>query len=95
MAIVVSDKLFRNAKLGDNMVEHEMNGCLTIIFNCGHSLCPFREIIDSHYNVMMPPAEARLQSIKSSPHFVKGLAVTIGCNRAGCEHILRANTSQG
>ena len=80
---MVSDKLFRNAKPSDNLVENEMHDYLTIIFNCGHSLCPFREVIDSHNNVMMPPAEVGLQSIKSSPHLVKGLAVTIGCNGDG------------
>ena len=42
-----------------------------------------------------PPAEAGLQSMKSSPHLVKGPAVIIECNGAGCECILHANTWQG
>ena len=92
---MVSDKLFRNAESSNNLVENEMRGYLIIEFNHGHSLSPFHEIIDSHYIMMMPPAEVGLQSIYSSPHLVKGPAVTIGCNKAGHERILRAHTWQG
>ena len=52
---MVSDKLFQNAELSNNLVEYEMSGYLTIGFNYGHSLSPFHEIINSHYNMMMPP----------------------------------------
>ena len=53
---MVSDKLFRNVEPGDNLVENEMRGCLIVGFNCGHSLCPFCEVIDSHNNMMMTPS---------------------------------------
>ena len=53
---MVSDKLFWNAEPSNNLVENEMCGCLTIRFIRGHSLYPFHEIIDNHYNVMMPPS---------------------------------------
>ena len=53
---MVSDMLFQNSKLSNNLVENKMHGYLIIGFNHGHSLFPFREIIDSHYNVMMPPS---------------------------------------
>ena len=52
---MVSDNLFRNAEPSNNLVENEMHGYLTIGFNRGHSFCPFCEIINGHYNVMMPP----------------------------------------
>ena len=48
---MVSEKLFWNAELSNNLVENEMRGYLTVRFN--HSLCSFREIIDNQYNVMM------------------------------------------
>ena len=92
---MVSDKLLRNTEPNNNLVEYEMRGRLTVRFKRGHSLSPFHEIINGHYNMMMPPAEARLQSMKSSPHLVKGPAVIIGCNGEGCERILHANTWQG
>ena len=55
---MVSDKLFRNAKLSNNLVEYEMCGCLTVVFNRGHSLSPFCEIIKNHHDVMMPPSQS-------------------------------------
>ena len=92
---MVSEKLFQNPKSSNNLVEYEVHGCLTVGFNCRHSLSPFHEIINSHYNVMVPLAEAGLQSIKLSPHLVKGLVVMMGCNGVGFECILHANTWQG
>jgi len=92
---MVSDKLFQNLEPSNNLVEYEVRGYLTIGFNCRHSLSPFREVINSHYNMMMPPAEAGLQSIKSSAHLVKGTMVMMGCNGAGFECILCVNTWQG
>ena len=55
---MVSDKLFQNAELGDNLVENKMRGRLTVGFNYGHSLYPFCEVIDSHNNMMMPPIQS-------------------------------------
>ena len=92
---MVSDKFFQNPEQGNNLVEYEVRGCLTVGFNCRHSLSPFREVINSHYDMMMHPAEARLQSIKSSPHLVKGSTVMMGCNGASLERILLVNTWQG
>ena len=89
---MVSDKLFRNPEPSNDLVEYKVSGCLTVIFYCRHSLSPSREVINSHYNVMVPPTEAGLQSIKSIPHLVKGPAVMMGCNGVGFEHILHANT---
>ena len=89
---MVSDKLFHNSEPSNNLFEYKVRGCLIVGFNCRHSLSPFREVINSHYDMMMPPAEAGLQYIKSSPHLVKGPTVMVGCNGAGFELILRANT---
>ena len=55
---MVSDKLFRNAELSNDLVEYEMHGCLIIGFNRGHSLSLFHEIINNHYNMMMPPSQS-------------------------------------
>ena len=52
---MVSDKLFQNPKLINNLVEYKMHGCLTVRFNYRHSLFPFREVIDNHNNMMVPP----------------------------------------
>ena len=92
---MVNDKLFQNTKLSNNLVEYGVCVYLTVGFNYRHSLSPFREVVNSHYDMMMPPAEARLQSMKSIPHLVKGSVVIIGCNGAGCERILCANTWKG
>ena len=40
----------------NNLVEYEVRGYLTIRFNCRHSLSPFREVINIHYDMMMPPS---------------------------------------
>ena len=92
---MVSDKIFRNPEPSNDLVEYEVSGYLTIVFNCGHTLSPFHEVISSHDNMMMPPAKAGLQSMKSSPHLVKGPEVIIRCNGAKCEHILCSNTYKG
>ena len=92
---MVSDKLFQNTELSNNLVEYEVCGCLTVIFKYRHSLSPFCEVVNSHYDMMIPPAEAGLQSIKSSPHLVKGLEVMMGCNGVGFEHILFQTPSKG
>ena len=55
---MVNDKLFRNAELGDSLVENEMHDCLTIGFNYENSLFPFHEVIDIHNNVMIPPSRS-------------------------------------
>ena len=73
-----SDKLFQNAKPGDNLVENEMRGYLTVGFNYGHNLYPFREVIDSHNNVMMPPSWSWVAIHKSKPPLGEG---TNGDNR--------------
>ena len=52
---MVSDKLLQNTKPSDDMVEYEMCSGLTVEFNHGHSLSPFCKIVNSHYNMMMPP----------------------------------------
>ena len=51
---MVSDKLFQNPKPSNNLVEYEVRGCLTLEFYYRHSLSPFREVINSHYDMMMP-----------------------------------------
>ena len=92
---MVSDKILRNTEPSNELVEYEMCGYLTVGFNCGNSLSPFREIVNNHYNMMIPPTEAGLQSMKSIPHLVKGLVVIIRCNRVGCERILHVTTWKG
>ena len=92
---MVSDKPLPNTEPSNDLVEYEMHSCLTIGFNRGHSLNPFREIFNNHYNMMIPPAEVGFQSMKSSPHLVKGPTVMMGCNGVGFERILRVNTLQG
>ena len=89
---MVSDKILRDTKPGDNMIEYKMHDCLTASFNSGNSLYPFLEIVNIHYNVMMPPTEYGLKSIKLTPHLVKGLAVIIISKGAGCECMFHANT---
>ena len=69
---MVSDKLFRNAKSSNNLVENEMHGNLTIEFNRGHILSPFHEIINTHYNVMMPPSLSWVVIHKFKPPLGEG-----------------------
>ena len=75
---MVSDMLFRNAELSNNLVENEMHEFLTIGFNHGHSLCPSHEIINSHYNVMIPPSRSWVAIHKIKPPLHEG---TRGDNR--------------
>ena len=53
---MVSDKLFWNSELSNNLVEYEVHGFLTIGFNCRHNLSPFFEVVNNHYDMMMPPS---------------------------------------
>ena len=75
---MVSDKLFRNAELSNNLVKNEMHSCLTIGFNREHSLYRFHEIIDNHYNVMMPPSRGWVAIHEVKPPLGEG---TGGDNR--------------
>ena len=61
---MVNDNILLDTKLGDNLIENEMCGCLIVDFDSGHSLFPFREVINNHYNMMIPPVKAGLKSIK-------------------------------
>ena len=92
---MVNDKLSRDTKPSNDLIENEMHGCLTIGFDSGHSLYPFCEIINSHYDMMMLPAESGFQSLKSTPHLVGGPMVIIGCNGEGCKHIFCVNIWPG
>ena len=69
---MVSDNLFWNVEPSNNLAENKMHSCLTIGFKYGHSLCPFREIIDSHYNVMMPPQKSWVSIHKVKPPLGEG-----------------------
>ena len=53
---MVSDKLLQNTEPSNNLVEYEVCGCLTVEFNRRHSLIPFREVVNGHYDMMMPPS---------------------------------------
>ena len=75
---MISDNLLWDPEPSDNLVEHEMRGYLTIGFNYGHSLCPFHEIIDIHYNVMIPPSQIWVAIHKFKPPLGEG---TDGDNR--------------
>ena len=89
---MVSENLLWDPEPGDNLIECEVSGHLTIGFDRGHCLFPFRELIHGHYNVMAPPSEVGLQSIKYTSHLVKGPTVIIMCNRERCEHMFHVNT---
>ena len=69
---MVSDKILRDTKLGDNMIEYEMRGCLTVGFYYGYSLCPFREIINNHYDMMIPPSRSWVAIHKINPPLSEG-----------------------
>ena len=75
---MVSDELFWNAKLGDNLVKYEMHGCFIIEFDSGHSLCPFHEIINSHNNMMVAPSRSWVTIHKVDTALSEG---TVGDNR--------------
>ena len=53
---MVCDKLLRDTKSGDNLIEYEIRDCLTVVFYCRHCLIPFCELIDSHNDMMVPPS---------------------------------------
>ena len=69
---MVSEKILRDTELDDNLIEYEMHGCLTISFNSGHSLYPFREIVNSHYNMMVPPSRSWVAIHKIDPPLSEG-----------------------
>ena len=69
---MVSDKLFWNAEPGDNLVENEMRGYLTVKFKCGHSLYPSREVINNHNNMMMPPSRSWVAIHEIKPPLSEG-----------------------
>ena len=64
---MVSDKLFQNPEPSNNLVEYEVRGHLTIGFNCRHSLSPFREVINNHYDMMVPPSQSWVAIHKVKP----------------------------
>ena len=69
---MVSDKLSRNPEPSNDLVEYEVSGCLTVGFYCRHSLSLFHEIINSHYNVMVPPSQSWVAIHKIDPPLSEG-----------------------
>ena len=69
---MVSDKISRDTKLSNDMIEYKMRGCITIKFNSRHSLYPFREVIHDHYDVMVPPNQSWVEIHKVNPPLGEG-----------------------
>ena len=78
---MVSDKLFWNPEPSNNLVEHKVSGCLTVGFYCRHSLSPFREVINSHYNMMVPPSQSWVAIHKIEPPLSEGTGGDYGMSR--------------
>jgi hypothetical protein len=75
---MVSDNLTWDTEPGDNLIEYEEGCSLPIRFNCSHGLDPLIKVVDDHDNVLMPQDEVGLQSMKSTPHLVKGPSIITG-----------------
>ena len=43
------------AEPGDYMIEKEKGSCFTSVIQCRHRLGPFGKIVNSDYNIPMPP----------------------------------------
>ena len=69
---MVSDKISRDTKLSNDMIEYKMSGRLTIEFNSRHSLFPFREIIHGHNDVMVPTSRGWVGIHKVYPSLGEG-----------------------
>ena len=69
---MVSDKLFQNFKPSNNLVEYEVGGYFTVGFNCRHNLIPFGDVINSHYNMMVPPSRSWVAIHKIEPPLSEG-----------------------
>ena len=69
---MVGDKLSRDTKSSDNLIENEMLGCLNVDFDHGHNLCPFHEVINNHYNMMIPPSRSWVEIHEVKPPLGEG-----------------------
>ena len=92
---MVSDKLFRNTEPSNNLVEYKVCGYLTIKFNRVYILYPFREIMDNHYNVMIPPRRSWVAIHKVKSPLGEGTDSDNRMERGGtrahitCKHMAR------
>jgi hypothetical protein len=75
---MISDNLIRDTEPGDNLIEYEEGNNLPIGFYSRHGFIPLSKLVDYHNNMLMPLAEVGLQSMKSTPHLVKGPTVMTG-----------------
>lgn len=50
---MVGHNLFWNSLTGYDVVEHEYPSCFTVVCERRHGFDPLREVINSHYDVLM------------------------------------------
>ena len=72
MSSMVRDKLSRDTKSSDNLIENEMCACLIVSFDSGNSLFPFHEVISNHYYMMMPLGRSWVAIYKINPLLGEG-----------------------
>jgi hypothetical protein len=55
---MINDNLTRDTEPGDNLVENEEGCSLPIGFYGRHGLDPLSEVVDDHYNMLVPPSQS-------------------------------------
>ena len=59
---MVSENLFRNTKVRNDLIEEKKSCCLTVIPKSGHSLDPLREVVYYYNNVLVNFIRRRVTS---------------------------------
>jgi hypothetical protein len=72
---MVGDNITRDIEQGHNLIEYEESCSLPIRFNCRHGLDQLSKVVDNDDNVLITLDEVGLQSMKSTPHSVKGPSI--------------------
>ena len=60
MGTIISNNGLWNSKSSDDLVKYEQSNNFTIISECGHSLSPFREVIDGNNYITVSLGRGRL-----------------------------------
>jgi hypothetical protein len=88
---MVSNNLSWNHKPSNDLIEQEKCCGFMIISECRHGFCPLSEVVNHHYDVLMPLRRGWVEYHKIYPHLVKGLKVMIENIGAGCACIFFVN----
>jgi hypothetical protein len=72
MFTMVKNYLERDSKLGNYIVEKEAGGCINFVIECGHGFCPFFEVFECDYDILVPITGWGVESHEINAPLTKG-----------------------